>query len=252
MKFVVCGIEHSGTTLISDLFRQIDGVDAGFEVGVLLCDTPRSFEDMLPFSKNVLNGWGLTADELHFCCDTDEFEVFYERLLAASKSVAPGTVTTFDKTPRYLLNLDTCMAKVDVPFIVSYKDPRAIVHSDFVRSKAESFEEWYAKYLPIKLRYMKGLYEQYKSASQSEQSRALFMALEDLCLDVRRSCEKMFSHAGFEFKLEYLVLENLRYVHNRSPSINSRIPFEYKLVFSQDVQAAIRNDFALCENWFYD
>ena len=42
LRFIICGPEHSGTTLISDIFRQVPGLDSGFEVGVLLADTPVS------------------------------------------------------------------------------------------------------------------------------------------------------------------------------------------------------------------
>lgn len=28
---VICGLEHTGTTLISELFRQIPHIDSGFE-----------------------------------------------------------------------------------------------------------------------------------------------------------------------------------------------------------------------------
>jgi hypothetical protein len=252
IKFVICGIEHSGTTLISDLFRQIDGVDAGFEVGVLLSASPRAFRTLQPFAENMLKGWQLHPKELDHCCDTDDLEVFYGRLLKASKAVKPGTTTTFDKTPRYLIGLDACMQKVNVPFIVSYKDPRAIVHSDFVRAKAESFDAWFGQYAPTKLRYMNGLYNQYKSALGRSDSRACLVALENLCLDARRACDLMFSHAGFEFRTKYLVLENLRYEHNRSTSISVSIPFEYKKAFSSDVQRRIRDTFASCADWFYD
>jgi hypothetical protein len=252
IKFVICGIEHSGTTLISDLFRQIKGVDAGFEVGVLLCDTPRAFRKFVPFSQNILKGWEVTPAELDHCCDTDQFGEFYQRLLAACKTVAAGTTITFDKTPRYLSSLDACMAKVDVPFIVSYKDPRAIVYSDFVRAKADSFDNWFRQYLPLKLKYMKSLYNQYKAAIEQREARTCFIALEDLCLKARESCDRIFAHVGHEFKLEYLVLQNLRYEHNRSTSISASIPFEYRKAFAPHVQQTIRTEFAACENWFYD
>jgi len=252
IKFVICGIEHSGTTLISDLFRQIDGVDAGFEVGVLLCDGPRSFRAMSPFSENILKGWRLTPEEFGYCCDTDDFGEFYRRLLASSKTIASGTSTSFDKTPRYLAALDRCMEKVNVPFVVSYKDPRAIVYSDFVRSKAASFDEWFPKYAPEKLNYMHILYRQYKSAVQQSKTQPCFIALEELCLNARQSCERIFNHVGYDFKLEYLVLKNLRYAHNRSTSISASIPFEYKKAFESQVQMRIREQFAAFADWFYD
>ena len=122
IRFVICGPEHSGTTLVSDLFRQVPGVDAGFEVGVLLASSPRCFPDLAVHAEITRWGWGVDEAALAQCCDTDDFAVFYERLEAASTVLRPGTQTVFDKTPRYLAALEACMAKLAVPFFLVFKD----------------------------------------------------------------------------------------------------------------------------------
>ena len=40
---IICGMEHSGTTLVSDLVRQTGAYESGFEIGVLLEDSPKAF-----------------------------------------------------------------------------------------------------------------------------------------------------------------------------------------------------------------
>ena len=134
LGFVVCGPEHSGTTVVSDLFRQIPGVSAGFEVGALLADTPRRFPEITVHAQIAKTSWGLDEDAFAKCCDTDDFSVFYARLQTASPILKPGTHTIFDKTPRYLACLRACLSKTEMPFIVIHKDPRATVYSDWHRA----------------------------------------------------------------------------------------------------------------------
>ena len=39
LSFLICGLEHSGTTMASDLFREHPLVESGFECGVGLVHT---------------------------------------------------------------------------------------------------------------------------------------------------------------------------------------------------------------------
>ena len=80
LKFEICGIEHSGTTQVSDVFRQVEAVESGFECGVLLGDSPKVFSSVQPFYRNMLDGWQISADTLEGICDTDSFSAFYQRL----------------------------------------------------------------------------------------------------------------------------------------------------------------------------
>src|SRR5262249_46457858 len=151
-------LEHSGTTLVSDLFRQVEYVEAGFEVGVLLCERPSQFVELEPYSRNILGGWQISRADLEFCSDTDDFGEFYDRLCARSPLIHPGITCTFDKTPRYLAILEDAMNKVSVPFVVLYKDPRATVYSDFRRAKSAKFDVWYNQYKDKKVMYVQNLY----------------------------------------------------------------------------------------------
>lgn len=251
IKFVICGIEHSGTTLLSDLFRQVPNVDSGFECGVLLGDTPRAFPNMEPFARNILGGWKITRDDLITCCDTDDFKQFYDSLRARCLTLKPDTKDIFDKTPRYLARLEECFLKVSVPFIVMYKDPRALVYSDFTRSKQSDFNSWFEPYAAAKLSYMRVLYANYEKAPALG-GAVLTMSLEKLCMEPRASCEAMFRHCGYDFDLEYFLLKNLKFKHTRSDSVSGRIPFEYREGLSKQQQGIVIERFKEFPAWFYD
>jgi hypothetical protein len=257
IKFVICGLEHSGTTLLSDIFRQSPELDAGFEVGVLLGNTPQDFPGIQPFYSNVSNGWQINEEQLEAICNTDSFDKFYEGLKAKSDVLKPNVQHIFDKTPRYFQKIFECYGKIQVPFIATYKDPRSIVFSDFKRTgKGLTFETWYQDYKTPKLRYLKsiyvGSYLPWKStANNVNAAKILCISLEEICLNARQSMDAIFSHVGMEFKIDYLLMKNLRYSHTRAPEISSRIPFEYLDAFSEDQRAQISEDFSELADWFY-
>jgi SAM-dependent methyltransferase len=251
LAFVICGVEHSGTTLLSEIFRQVPGLDSGFETGVLLSETPRHFLQEMPFADNICGDWNITQEELEECCEADTFEVFYERLAAHSRCIAPGCRAVFDKTPRYLVNLGDCLEKVQVPFVVTYKDPRATVFSDYTRAGSPDFESWFATYADEKLGYLRVLHDQFNGLA-GRSKRVLRISLEAICLNPRASCEKLFAHCGQDFSLRYLLLQNRRYGDTRAASISPRTPFEYLLGFSEPQRAKIARHFSELDSWFYD
>lgn len=241
LGFVICGLEHSGTTVVSDLFRQICGISAGFEVGVLLAGTPREFPSFTVQAEITKKTWGLDEAQFEKCCDTDDFGMFYMRLQTASTVLKPGTRTVFDKTPRYLSCLRACMSKVDVPFIVIQKDPRASVYSDWRRAGSPPMIGWYESYAPDKIGYLRLLYAEYTATHTDP--RVCRVRLEDLCLDTRRTCERMFAHAGYDFDLAYLALFGTRDEGTRHAALSSGIPLEFRRDFGRPVTAVLERDF---------
>ena len=251
ISFVICGVEHSGTTLISDLFRQSPDVDSGFEVGVLLGSSPRRFLKIRPFAQNILPGWNITREDLEWCCDTDSFAEFYGRLRRASRALKSSTARIFDKTPRYMAYLDSSLEKALVPFIVTYKDPRAIVFSDFKRSGQGNFDRWFEGYAVLKLGYLQQLYVHYRSRA-GRSRRVLRMSLEHLCLNPRVASESIFAHCGETFSLKYLLFESSKFLGDRGLSISPRLPFEYLTILTNDQIRSILRIFSGLDDWFYD
>ncbi len=250
LGFVICGPEHSGTTVVSDLFRQVPGVDAGFEVGVLLAESPRHFPALAVHAEITRRGWGLDQAAFEACCDTDDLAVFYGRLQAASPVLRPGTHTVFDKTPRYLACLRACLKKVEVPFLVIHKDPRATVYSDWRRAGSPPMIGWYETYAPTKVGYLQTLYAEYVATRGDP--RVCCVSLEALSLDTRRTCERMFAHAGFEFDLAYLALFGTRDDGARHAAVSSGIPLEFRRDFGRPVLEVLERDFGGLGDWFYD
>ena len=249
--FVICGPEHSGTTLVSDLFRQVPGIDAGFEAGVLLADTPRAFALLAVHAEITRWGWGVDDAAFAHCCDTDDHLAFYARLQTASTVLRPGTHTVFDKTPRYLAVLDACMAKLPVPFFVVFKDPRSIVHSDWRKAGRPEFEAWFEAYAPAKLGYLHALYAQYRRVAEVADARVCLVRLEDLCLDARRTCERMYAHAGAAFDPAYMVLRGVRYENTRHGAISAGEPFGYLASFSMAERRRVEAALPGLDDWFY-
>lgn len=256
LKFVICGLEHSGTTLVSDLFRQIEEVDSGFECGVLLGDSPRDFHKIQPFYNNICAGWEVDEQALERACTSDSYIDFYQSLYQSSGFQDPKVKYLFDKTPRYFQKLFECQEKAGVPFIATFKDPRSVVYSDFKRTgQGKAFEEWYETYKAPKLQYLSKIYQnsylRWKLNRDEVGSTIMCVAIEDICLSARETVEQMFSFVGFDFEIGYLLMKNLRYSHTRVPEISSRIPFEYLEKFETEQIKKIEDDFQSLSDWFY-
>ncbi|MEP3342370.1 MAG: sulfotransferase [Hyphomicrobiales bacterium] len=249
-KLLICGMEHTGTTLISDLFRQIPGLDSGFEVGVLLRSSPREFKGLEPFYSNILKGWGITEDELAHCCDTDDFGEYYDRLMKVSRSLTDDTTIIFDKTPRYLAELSNVLKRSICPIVVSHKDPRAIVCSDFKRAKTDDFSAWYTDYRQPKLNYMQTCYNAF--IENSDNPRVATVGLEELAMNSRATMERMFAHVGEHFELSYAIIDTIRYKNVKNRTVSADIAFEFKSKLDASQQKIILDDFGKFNAWVYD
>ncbi|WP_167760818.1 sulfotransferase [Microbacterium paludicola] len=248
IEFVVGGIEHSGTTLVSDLFRQVPGLDSGFEVGVLMNRSPREFRTFEPYIGFMNEGWGVTDADLDYICDTDSFAEFYGRLRARSSQIADGS-KIFDKTPRYLLELERVLERSGVPAVMTYKDPRSIVASDFKRSKRPDFDGWYPTYLDQKRRYMKALYSSYEAHLRDP--RVAFVSLEELSVNTKASVDRIFGHVGLSFDPNYLLLKDLKFKNTHSTSIDMTVPFRYVDDLTPEQCRRVVEDFAFAGDWFF-
>lgn len=250
-KFVICGIEHSGTTLLSDVFRQVPGLDSGFEVGVLLAKSPREFRMLEPFISNLKSGWGITDAQLDAICNTDNFDDFYFRLRQESRIVDDND-EIFDKTPRYFSQLQNCITRVPCKFIAVYKDPRSLVFSDYKRAKPNDFDQWFDDYAPKKMKYLAAIYKQYELCKNATTNRTTLVSLEAIALDTRKTFDRLFAFVDLEFKKDYLLLKNMRYKHTKETYVSSKIPFEYMEALNKHQEDKISRYFSSLNDWFYD
>lgn len=215
----------------------------------MLADTPAGFVGLEPFHSNMKKGWGITDDDLAACCKKETHADFYKELQSRSPSLVEGTTHIFDKTPRYLASLSEVMTRCDCQVVISHKDPRAIVCSDFKRSKADDFDTWYDDYHTRKLRYAGRCYDQF--VAHTDDPRVATVGLEDLALNSRATMERMFKHADQKFELDYAIISDARYDNVRSQTVSADIVFEFRRILTQDNQDRILKDFARFDAWIY-
>jgi hypothetical protein len=252
LDFVITGLEHSGTTLVSELFRQVPGCDSGWECGVLLGETPRDFPANREFYENISPRWLITEPDLAQACDTDSFSEFYRRLYSFSDLFRQESpIIRFDKTPRYILDLPRIARIVQAPIVVMMKDPRAIIWSDFRRSNynISRIGEWYDSWIPNKLCYMERAYQNYLYAWQDRQ--CLVVRLEEVCLEMHATLAKMFAHVGLEFSLKYLHIRHRRYPESRGEHISVADVFSYFDGLPDEIQARVMADLGHLRKWFF-
>ncbi|WP_161936190.1 sulfotransferase family protein [Thermodesulfovibrio aggregans] len=254
-KFVIGGVEHSGTTLLSDIFRQVPGLDSGFEVGVLLCNTPKEFRTFKPFIDQMPAGWGLTEEDLDYICDTDSFQDFYERLYEKSQ-IIKKPCEIFDKTPRYAWGIEKCISNYpDGKYILTYKDPRALFYSNYKRyGENVNFKDFIENNLPKSIKYWLKIYENYQKIKKEEiKGNFLIVSLEEITFDCRKTLEKIFEFVGLEFNLDYLLLRNLRYRHTRADYISAKIALEYRFKLKKEEIKIITQELGgILNEWFYE
>ena len=252
LKFLISGLEHSGTTMVSDLFREHPDVESGFECGVLLCDQPRDFLTFKPFCNHMCVGWKISQDDLIYACDTDHFKVFYERLFKRSDIVKDNNPSIlFDKTPRYITQLESVQKRFNLPSISVIKDPRSLALSDYKRSKIkiQNIESWYEKWKPSKIMYMRSAYNGYEYAWKN--NNCLVLRLEDICFDAKNTVQKMFDFVNIGFNIEFLSLRHKRFKNTSGSSINVNSCMEFMDILPKLIQNKIIKDFAEFDKWFY-
>jgi hypothetical protein len=252
ISFIICGLEHSGTTLASDLFREHPQCESGFECGVLLCDSPFDFPNKHPFFKNLIEGWSIEEADLLAACKTGRASRFYEMLINHSRLFKDSDRNiVFDKTPRYITRVKEICKIFDIPIIAMIKDPRAIVASDFKRSGRglSDIDTWYRSWAPGKLAYMRTADQGYRFLARSEQG--IIIRLEDLCLDLRNTATKMFEHAGLSFEGRFLSLRRKRYQNTKNRGIDSSICAEWMHILPEEIISQVQKDFAEFTEWYY-
>nr|WP_115094647.1 sulfotransferase [Synechococcus sp. UW106] len=252
-SFLICGLEHSGTTLASDLFREHPEIESGFECGVLLCSKPEDFLTFKPYINNMERGWDISKNDLTHACREKTFEGFYKVLFERSsiiKKSSPKII--FDKTPRYITQLKTIQSKIGVRTIALIKDPRSLALSDFKRSgkKLEEIDNWYSSWMGPKRDYMRSAYQGYKHAWGNNQCTVV--RLEEICFNARETIESMFEFIELEFKLEYLDFHNQRYKHTSGSSININSCMQFMTKLPKYIQKKIEDDFSEFDRWFYN
>lgn len=153
LKVIVTGMEHSGTTFLSQLITVNSSlINSGFECGILLSESPRKFYEVEPFYEWLCRedlGWALTEEQRKYICETDTYDEFYSRLIKTSSLFKAGEPYVLDKTPAYCYYLSGIINKMPgVPILIIMKDIELMWHSYLNRNL--SFEYFVENFLKFK------------------------------------------------------------------------------------------------------
>lgn len=134
---VVTGMAHSGTTYQSKLLCADNDIMCGFECGLLMnsvsrfCDADPWYELM---QRPTTHGhWGISEEGMKAICNAGSYEQAYRCMKQHAGEIGTEKIRgcfanakyIIDKTPAYVMNLDSVMAKVAAPFIVMRKNARS-------------------------------------------------------------------------------------------------------------------------------
>jgi hypothetical protein len=226
---LVCGFEHSGTTLVSEMLRQHPDLDSGFEGGFLLNEEVQDFLKTEPFYSNTKNGWGISDEDLQYICAASTWPGVYHRLKERASVIKNKDVLLFDKTPRYMQVLDQVLERVpNTRCIVTVKDFRSVMWSSFKRTNF-TIDEWYKKRFEVScnhtLSYAKGWTN---SINKGFAERILLVQYENLCLNPVEQGKKIFQFLGLNFEDSYLHFQNVRYQHVYGNNVSTQYLKEYQ------------------------
>lgn len=224
---ILCGYEKSGTTLLNEILRRHPKLDSGFEVGVLLADSPREFRQIQPYFAFFRSTWKLTREDMRYICDTDEWGEFYRRSRERSPVIVDKRSLIFDKTPIYMRHLCLVLDKVPgIPCIVSVRDPRALLLS-WARWSGQTADPatWIEEHFASNIERFTSYAEGYRGALARHGDSILLNRFEEFCVDPVAGARRIFRFLGLEFAEEYLTFSSEHFVYGNTVSTEYVAPY---------------------------
>lgn len=155
LKVIVCGVEHSGTTVFSDVIKRHPNLCGGFECGLLVADNPADFVNRPPWYEwlgrpTEDNHWGMPQEGIDAVTQAPDFGAAYRAIIDHSPLFADkARDRVVDKTPFYVYYLLEMLPKVPsfVPCLVIEKSIENFWRSYKKRGKpVEAFCRGYLHY----------------------------------------------------------------------------------------------------------
>jgi len=154
LRVIVTGMEHTGTTILSELIMSAPGFMGPFETGFLLAETPSDFRQVTPFFEwvsrtDVQNAFlGLSPSQVQTLLQQPTHTHMY--MYAMENSVLFENIPSrwyVDKTPTYVYSLRQVMERVEpgVKVVVSMKSYEA-AHTSWVTRRNASEAEFNGAY----------------------------------------------------------------------------------------------------------
>ena len=231
---VITGMEHSGTTLCSQLLNGHPEVAAGVECGLLLSNI-HDFNDVQPFWEWLLGfdswNWGLTESDRDKILLATSYQEAYLHLanckgrahtIDALRNVFVNSPIIYDKTPRYVYTLDELIEKVDRPFLITFKSPDEALSGHLKRTqKRELFNDFINRY--------KRAVSQIVSAKKNFPQRVLIVRYQSLAQSHQEVMSKICEFLDFPSPVP-LNLDNYnkrygRHIVSRNSFIKSKVEY---------------------------
>ncbi|GHD31948.1 sulfotransferase family protein [Halioglobus pacificus] len=231
LKFLLCGYEKSGTTLLNEILRRHPDLDSGHEVGVFLGNSPQDFPSHQPYFAFFRKSWRLSREQALGVCDTPSWSVFFEGLRASSPLIVKKDVGVFDKTPIYMLHLLEVLTKAQgLPCVVNVRDPRAIMLSWANWSgHREDPQAYVSQNLDQLVQRYCSYGDGYRRAAKVYGDRILLNRFEDFCQNPEARAKEIFEFLGYTFSGEFLNFDSEFFVYGNTVSRSYIKPYQDKL-----------------------
>ncbi|KAA3614972.1 MAG: hypothetical protein D8M58_11000 [Calditrichaeota bacterium] len=195
---LMTGMEHSGTTYLSNLLKCHPKIAGGFEGGMLLANSPNEFPGIEPFYKWTLKKppvqWGLNQEQLDNICKSKTWADMYSSI----KNYSPlfdNDQLILDKTPAYMPVLDSVMEKINSKCIVIFKN--SLYQYTSYKKRNISINDYLGRYLS----YLKG----FLAAYNKYHDRLFILNHNSLGQNQQKIIHGIISFLGLEYDPEYFL-----------------------------------------------
>ncbi len=195
---IVCGAEHSGTTIVKEILQHHSQLDSGVEYGLLVNPTLPEYKTSKEnriFYERYPKTWGLSYEDIDQIIAAPSLEEAYRLTKKLSHVSNDETVRLIDKTPKYVYLLEKHIFSLieDVPVIVMKRDPRNFAGSYMGRRDLAAdftcvtYNSAYEKFLD-------------ESYQQQYGDRYRMFQFEDFLANPAESLAEMLDYIGLPFE----------------------------------------------------
>jgi len=128
----ICGVVHSGTTILMKTLRAHPDLCAPTEGHILRLNSMAEFKAVQKRRAVIRSGWHINKEQLKEAMEQKNIEMLYRYLRRVSPTIVAGDKKKkiIDKTPSYIYRLREAMDRSEnIPFIAIKKDPRNFYYS---------------------------------------------------------------------------------------------------------------------------
>ncbi len=192
---LVCGLQHSGSTMLGELLRAAPGCESRFEAGLMAFDNFDQHRKS-PFHGFLIDYWKLTPGQVEEIYAAPNIRQSYELLRSFAGFESQRIV---DKAPRCSLRLHKILSICDIPVLFTVRDPRAILYS------ARKHRRWTLRVLADHyVSYIDGL----TKARRDFDNRIRVVRYEELCRDPQKEAANLYDFLGLEWNPEFVELRD--------------------------------------------